>query len=193
MLILPQSFYARDTLVVAKELLGKILVRKIGRATLSGRIVETEAYVGSIDPACHAFKGQTKRNQVMFGPPGHAYVYFTYGKHFCLNFVTEPEGNACAVLIRALEPIKGIKHMIANRRIDEIKNICSGPAKLTQAFSIGREENGFPLFDGNLLVYDDSMDNFQIGTSGRIGINAGTDLPWRYFIKNNQFVSRLVK
>ncbi|MBD3234295.1 MAG: DNA-3-methyladenine glycosylase [candidate division Zixibacteria bacterium] len=189
-LILPQSFYNRNTLAVAEELLGKVFRRTISSSTLSGRIVETEAYIAKNDPACHAFNGRTDRNEIMFGPPGFAYVYFTYGMHYCLNFVTEPEGVAAAVLIRALEPISGIETMKANRKTDKITNLCSGPAKLTQALSITKEDNGLPLFEGNFLVEDDGFLDFDIVTTTRIGIRQGAEFPWRFYIKDSPYVSR---
>lgn len=188
-LILPQSFYSRDTLIVARELLGKVFHRHTTNAVFTARIVETEAYIAKNDPACHAFNGKTRRNEVMFGPPGFAYVYFTYGMHYCLNFVTEPEGVAAAVLIRALEPLSGIEIMKINRKTNIITNLCSGPAKLTQALSITKSDNGLPLFKGNFMVEDDGFLDFEIITTSRIGIKQGTEFPWRFYIKDSPYIS----
>ncbi len=188
-LILPQSFYSRDTLIVARELLGKVFHRHTTNAVFTARIVETEAYIAKNDPACHAFNGKTRRNEVMFGPPGFAYVYFTYGMHYCLNFVTEPEGAAAAVLIRALEPLSGIEIMKINRKTNIITNLCSGPAKLTQALSITKSDNGLPLFKGNFIVEDDGFLDFEITTTSRIGIKQGTEFPWRFYIKDSPYIS----
>jgi DNA-3-methyladenine glycosylase len=193
MLILPQSFYNRDTLIVARELLGKVFIRKTPSQTFSGRLVEVEAYLDSIDAACHGYNGMTKRNEVMFGPPGFAYVYFTYGMHYCLNFVTEEEGRAAAVLIRALEPMEGIEAMKKNRGTDLITNLCSGPAKLTMAFGIDRTQNGLPLSGDELLVVDDGYPDFETGVSERIGLNAAADFPWRFYVKGSGFLSRREK
>ncbi len=192
--ILPRSFYNRNTLAVAKELLGKVLVKEVEGERLSGRIVEVEAYIGDGDPACHAFRGKTKRNAVMFGPPGYAYVYFTYGMHYCLNFVTEEEGKAGAVLIRALEPLEGVKWMEINRGMNDIYNLCSGPAKLTQALLINKGDNGRSLFERDFFVSSEkSGGGFEMGISPRIGIRAGVELPWRFYIKGSRFLSRREK
>ncbi|MBD3168735.1 MAG: DNA-3-methyladenine glycosylase [candidate division Zixibacteria bacterium] len=192
-LILPESFYNRDTVNVARELIGKVLIRKIGGQVLSGRIVETEAYIAEHDPACHAYSGKTKRNEVMFGPPGFAYVYFTYGMHYCLNFVTEPDGVAAAVLIRALEPLEGIEIMKSNRNQEDIKNLCSGPAKLTQAMEIDRSINGIKLNGSDIVVRESSFNDFQVGISTRIGINKGVEFPYRFYQKKSPFLSRREK
>src|ERR1700741_2664024 len=141
---LPRSFYLRPTLVVAKDLLGKYLVRKFRRQYLIGKIVEVEAYLGEKDPASHAYRGITKRNEVMFREGGHLYVYFTYGMHFCSNIVTEEEGIGHAVLLRAVEPIEGVNLMM-KRRNGTLENLTNGPAKLCQAFGITRKENGTDL------------------------------------------------
>jgi DNA-3-methyladenine glycosylase len=135
--VLDRKFYERDTRQVARALLGKKLVRKIGRGELSGMIVETEAYCGQADSACHAHRGKTLRNAVMFGKPGHAYVYFTYGMHFMLNLVTEEEGNPCAVLVRAIEPLTGKKEMEFRRKMAGVQ-LANGPAKLCQALGIDK-------------------------------------------------------
>jgi len=186
---LPRSFYCRETIEVAQSLLGKVLVRRVNEGILAGRIVETEAYKQN-DPACHASKGMTKRNQVMFGEPGHAYVYFTYGMHFCFNVVTAPQGVGEAVLIRAVEPLEGIDLMARYRRTNKLTNIASGPGKVCQAFGLGREHNGLDLTDGVLTIVDDGYVLDRIVTSTRIGIRLAADLPWRFYIANNPHVSR---
>lgn len=144
MAILRRNFYARNTLQVARELIGKKLVRRINGSEVSGIIVETEAYCGTEDSACHAYRGRTPRNTVMFGLPGYAYVYFTYGMHYLLNLVTEEEGNPCAVLIRAVLPLAGIEEMEARRK-KKGAQLTNGPAKLCQAFAIDKSLNGFDL------------------------------------------------
>jgi len=183
MKILPVKFYERDTLKVAKELLGKIIVK----GGTAGIIVETEAY--KKDGASHASK-RTPRSEIMFGPPGRAYVYFIYGNYYCLNFVTEKNGIPGAVLIRAVEPIKGINIMKRRRKCDDIRNLTSGPGKLCQAFGITKEHNGTSLINGPIKVLDNKM-KFEIGVSKRIGISGkDADLPWRFYIKGNEFVSK---
>ena len=148
--ILDRKFYRRDTLQVARALLGKKLVRQIKGLELAGMIVETEAYCGESDSACHAHRGETPRNTVMFGEPGHAYVYFTYGMHYMLNLVTEAEGRPCAVLIRAVVPLAGIEEM-EGRRKRKGAQLSNGPAKLCQAFSIDKALNGWDLTCGKEL------------------------------------------
>jgi len=189
---LVRSFYERETVNVAKELLGKILVRSFRSTVLQGIIVETEAYGGEEDPASHAYRGPTERNQVMYGPPGHAYVYFTYGMHYCLNVKTGPNGQAGAVLIRALQPASGIDRMKKVRGTERIKDLTNGPAKLTQAFDVTRDLNGHDLTTGRRLFIADNADpgKFEIASSSRIGVRAGTDRLWRFFIRGNQFVSK---
>lgn len=172
--VLPRSFYARPAVEVARALLGKILAH----GKLSGRIVETEAYLGATDPAAHAYRGMTPRTRVLFGPPGHAYVYLIYGIHDCLNIVAELEGAAGCVLIRAIEPRTGI-----TRATD-------GPGKLTRALSITLKHNGCDMTRGPITVSaPESAAAFEIGVSPRIGITRAADLPLRFFIKGNRFVS----
>ena len=189
---LQRFFYERDTVIVARELLGKILVRRIGATTLEGVIVEVEAYRGYDDPASHAYRGQTRRNLVMFGEPGHAYVYFTYGMHYCLNVTTEPAGQPGAVLIRALKPAKGIKRMIKERGTKRIRELTNGPARLTQAFVVTKALNGHDLTIGRKLFIRESNipEPVEIESSARIGIRTGLERPWRFFIKGNPFVSK---
>jgi DNA-3-methyladenine glycosylase len=180
---------------VAKDLLGKTIVRKIGRTILSGRIVEVEAYRGAKDPASHAYRGKTKRNEVMFGEGGYLYVYFTYGMHFCANVVAGKKDSGEAVLIRAVEPVMGIEMLKRNRGIDKragkLYALTNGPAKLCQAFGIERKENGTDLLgDEIFLTEGESVPKSGTGTSVRIGISRGREKRWRFFIKNNQWVSK---
>ncbi|MDW8466657.1 MAG: DNA-3-methyladenine glycosylase [Chloroherpetonaceae bacterium] len=188
---LPPTFYAAPTLEVAQALLGKYLVRRVGKTFMVGKIVETEGYIAAIDAACHAYRGMTERNRVMFGAAGHAYVYFAYGNHFMLNVVTEPEGEAAAVLIQALEPIEGIDAMKTFRPVEKLTDLLSGPGKLTQAMNITRSLNGMSFQSDELFVAEgEAVEPHQIGISTRIGISQAQDLPWRYFIKGNPFVSK---
>jgi DNA-3-methyladenine glycosylase len=190
---LPRSFYSPLTLSVAKSLLGKILVRRIGTTILSGKIVEVEAY-RQIDPASHSYRGKTKRNEVMFGEAGHLYVYFTYGMHFCANVVTGKKGIGEAVLIRAVQPMSGIEVMRKNRGFTRDKKdetmLANGPAKLCEAFGIEREENGTDLLGDKIFLADGEVIlNSDIGTSTRIGITEGKERKWRFFVKGNEWVS----
>ncbi len=189
---LQRAFYSRATLRVAKDLLGKNLIRRIDSDELIGRIVEVEAYRGADDPASHAYRGRTDRNQVMFGKPGAAYVYFTYGNHYCLNIVTEPERIPAAVLIRALEPVTGTEMMKGNRGIADVQNLTNGPGKLTKALKIGADLNGYDMVNGYALFVANAEqpNKFQIYSTPRVGIRVGTDKLWRFYIKGNRYVSR---
>jgi DNA-3-methyladenine glycosylase len=187
---LGRDFYERATLKVARELLGKHLVLKKDGNMFSGRIVETEAYIGPKDKANHASKGKTKRNEVMFGPAGCAYIYFTYGMYHCLNFVTEKEGYPAAVLIRALEPEKNIEIMKKNRKTDKIENLTSGPGKVCMALELDRKMNGTDLCSDVLYVEDRNQKKEKIVSATRVGINIQKDKKWRFYIKDNKFVSR---
>ena len=192
---LRQDFYQRDTLTVARELLGKRLVRLVDEHRLSGLIVEVEAYIGEDDAACHAACGRTPRNEVMYGPPGHAYVYFVYGMHYCLNTVTEEEGFPTAVLIRAVEPLEGLKIMGRHRPGKPDRALTNGPAKLCQAMAIDRSFNGVNLCTNEILFIEESriVAQEEIGASPRIGIKAdelARSVPWRFYLKSNDFVSR---
>ncbi len=190
-MILPQSFYNRDTVTVARDLLGCQLVHETPDGLASGRIVETEAYLTG-DPAAHSFRGPTPRTQLMFGPPGYAYVYFIYGVHWCLNAVTRGAGVGEAVLIRALEPFEGLVLMRARRRTDKVTLLCSGPAKLAQALGIDAAQNGLPLFEGSLHIdsFDTPIDPADIVTTTRIGIVKAAEQPLRFYLRNNPHVSR---
>jgi DNA-3-methyladenine glycosylase len=192
---LPRSFYIRPPLLVAKDLLGKTLVRKFGTTLLSGKIVEVEAYYGEKDPASHAYRGITKRNEVMFREGGFLYVYFTYGMHFCANVVTGRANKGEAVLLRALEPIDGIDTMRENREMigekGNLNSLTNGPAKICQAFGIQREQNGTDLLGDEIyLTEGEPLEKSKIGVSTRIGISQGKEKKWRFFIKGNTWVGK---
>lgn len=190
--LLGPAFYRRDTLEVARDLLGKVLlVRRPGsRIPSTVRIVETEAYQGD-DPASHSARGHTPRSSVMFGPPGRAYVYFIYGMYEMLNFVTEPEGKAGAVLIRAGEPLLGEKAMFARRpRVRNRLELARGPGKLCRALGIEMSDNGRSLEGPWLEVHDDGFRVDSVSASPRVGISAATDRMWRFFLTDSPFVSR---
>lgn len=194
---LPRSFYLRPTLQVARDLLGKYIIRKVDTKLLIGKIVEVEAYCKK-DPASHAFRGRTKRNGVMFWEGGHLYVYFTYGMHFCANIVTGNEGIGEAVLIRAVEPLAGIEVMTKNRfpnlkthNYQSLINLANGPAKFCQAFGIARKENGTDLLESEINITDsEHIPSKFIRRSPRIGIQQGVEKKWRFFIAGNPWVSR---
>lgn len=186
---LGESFYRRDASVVAPALLGKVLVLQSDQETMRARIVEVEAYLGERDEASHAFRGRTLRNDVMFGPPGHIYIYFTYGMHFCMNIVTAKVGEGQAVLLRALEPLGGIAAMIERRQTNAITNLCNGPAKLVQALGLGRSDNGRSLLGAQMWIEDDDY-RPQVTASPRVGISKAVDLPLRFFITGSEFVSK---
>lgn len=193
--VLPREFYLQDTRKVAEELLGKLLVRKVNTKRLSGIIVETEAYRGFDDTACHAHKGPTERCKVMFGDPGFAYVYLTYGMYDMLNFVTEGKFFPAAVLIRAIEPVEGIDEMYKRRGVKKDKELTSGPGKLTKALAIDRQLNGVDLTTGGeVWVEKSNGGSLKIGRSPRIGIDyadeAARNWEWRYFVEGNKYVSR---
>src|SRR5574344_1896072 len=177
MKILNHNFYLKDTLDVAKNLLGCILCRKIDNKILKGIIVETEAYTQE-DPACHAYRGVTKRSKIMYEKGGIAYVYFTYGMYHCMNVVTEKEGRGCAVLIRAIEPLNNFDN-------------TDGPAKLCKVLNITRELNGVDLTTNKSPIWiEEGINPEEIVTTTRIGIKEAQDYPWRFYIKNNKWVSK---
>ena len=184
----------QDTLSVARALLGQVVRRRLPLGeVLTGLIVETEGYLTG-DPACHAYRGPTPRNRTMFGPPGHAYVYFTYGLHMMLNLVCAPEGTAEAVLIRALEPLEGLETMRENRGgIGSAIQLTNGPGKLARALALTRQgDDGTDVTDahGDLQILPHIGPPFETVSTTRIGISQGKDAPWRYYIKGNRFVSR---
>ena len=186
--ILNRKFYERNTLQVARALLGKKLVRQINGHKLAGMIVETEAYCGEEDSACHAHRGKTPRNAVMFGKPGYAYVYFTYGMHYMLNLVTEAEGNPCAVLVRAILPLTGVKEIEARRKRKGTE-LTNGPAKICQALNINKSLNGWDLTLGSKLWVENykSIPAQSVLTLPRIGINYAKEehrkALWRFLVK----------
>lgn len=181
---LPRKFYQENTVKVARNLLGKRIVRKIGRQEVSGIITETEAYRHKDDPASHAFRRITDRNKAMFGDVGMAYVYFTYGMYYCFNVVARhPNTAAGAVLIRAIQPEKGIKIMQKNRKKEDIKNLANGPAKLTQALDITKEHYGVDLTKQSEIFITDGIKPKKISASSRIGIREAVDKQWNFKIK----------
>jgi DNA-3-methyladenine glycosylase len=188
---LPRAFYWRDPVAVARALLGKLLVREHRRGVTAGRIVESEAYLSREDSACHAARGMTPRNTVMFGPPGHAYVYSIHSR-YCLNVVSDPEGVASAVLIRAVEPLLGVELMQRRRGTEKTRDLARGPARLCEAFGIDRGLNGRDLTaPRQLWIADDGelLSPEQILVTPRIGVTSAHDLPLRFVIEGNPFVS----
>ena len=194
---LKKSFYKRDVLTVARELPGKILVKRDGNNLYAGIIVEVEAYDGEIDKAAHTFGGRTKRNSIMFEEGGFFYVYFTYGAHFCCNVVTGEKDHGTAVLIRGIEPLEGIELMAENRfgrsllNEKEKLNLTSGPGKICQAFGINREHYGKDLTGDEIyLLNKPKIKEDKIVITKRVGIKKSVNLPWRFYIKDNPYVSR---
>lgn len=185
--ILPRAFYERPAKVVARALVGTVVV--FGEC--AGRIVETEAYLGLKDPASHAYRGLTPRTRVMFGPAGHAYVYFVYGMHECLNVVCEADGSPGCVLIRALEPLAGIELMQARRGAAKFQELMSGPGKLTQAMGITRAQNGADFTMGEFTIRrGDLQGRVRLDTGPRVGIREALDWPLRFGLRGSGFVSR---
>ena len=188
-----REFYNRDTIKVAKDILGKVIVRKTKQGNMAGRIVEVEAYkFGEHDKASHASKGCTLSNQVMFGENGFAYVYFTYGMYFMLNVVAKKKtDHAGAVLIRGVEPIDGIKHMIRNRKGKDDINLTNGPGKLSQALQINKKLNNYDLTKkGKLFIVDSEKRMEKVLSSGRIGISMDVEKEWRFYLDGNTYVSK---
>ena len=188
--ILTRKFYRRPTLEVARLLLGKVLVHESPEGTTAGMIVETEGYLGPEDAACHSARGCTARTEVMFGPAGHAYVYFTYGMHYCFNVVTREKGIAEAVLVRALEPLEGADLMRKRRGKQHLADLASGPAKLCVAMGIGRAENGHDLCSRPLYIEDRGIEPGEVVWRPRIGIRVATEHLWRACIAGNAHVSK---
>jgi DNA-3-methyladenine glycosylase len=197
---LSREFFNRDPVTVARELLGKLLIRREGRQLLAGRIVEDEAYLGQEDPAAHAFSGKTARNFVLFGPPGHAYVYFVYGNHYCLNVSCMPEGVAEGVLFRAMEPVFGVKAMSAARDValptspgpSQLRMLASGPGRMSEALGITRvRDNDKDLTSprSDLWLADDGFRPEKIVATPRIGITKAAERLLRFAIAGNPFVS----
>ena len=176
-------FYSRDTVKVAKDLIGKTLNRNTAKASFSGIITETEAYRFSDDPASHAFRGRTERNKAMFGEVGHAYVYFTYGMHYCFNAVARNNKfEAGAVLIRAVKPLVGLKQMKKNRKMENLSILTNGPAKLTQAFEITKKMYGEDLTSSNSLFISEGLKDCRMTSGKRVGIKIGVEKLWNFKI-----------
>lgn len=195
---LERDFYTRDTLIVAKELLGKLLVRNSPEGIVKGKIVEVEAYVGSIDKACHAYNDlRSKRTEIMYKNGGHAYVFMIYGMYSCMNVVTNKENLGEAVLIRALEPIDGIELMKKRRNTEKTKNLTNGPGKLCKALDITKELSGTDLCSNTLYIEDyETISEENIISSKRINIEyaeEAKDFLWRFTIKDNPFISQKIK
>jgi DNA-3-methyladenine glycosylase len=189
-----RTFYARPADVVAPELIGFVLVHATPEGTAAGRIVEVEAYLGSRDAAAHSFRGKTARNASMFGPAGRAYVYFSYGMHYCINVVVGGPERGQAVLLRALEPLAGIDLMRARRGRDDLRDLCRGPGRLTQALGIGPEHDGADFVRGKLGIWRprDVAEEIDVAIGPRIGITKAADLPLRFSARGNRFVSATV-
>jgi len=185
------ALYARPTAEVARRLLGQVLVSDVRSRRTAGRIVETEAYVGPHDPACHAWGGRrTPRCEWLYGPPGTAYIYFTYGMHWCLNAVTERVDYPAAVLIRALEPLTGIELMRRRRGVVPDHALCAGPARLCEALGITGAQNGRPLQRGDLRILRDGRTRFRVAVTPRIGITTARDWPLRFVVAHSPWLSR---
>jgi DNA-3-methyladenine glycosylase len=193
--ILPRTFYQQKTLHTAKALLGKTLVHASGSIVLKGIIVETEAYLRN-DPACHAYRGKTERNNVMFNQGGFLYVYFTYGMHYCANVVTYKEGYGEAVLIRAVQPLEGIRTMMKNRGFSaddqkQLLNVTNGPAKFSRAFGLTTKHSGIDLCGNEVFIVDaEPIPHSHIVATTRIGIRVAKENKWRFYIKDNPWVSK---
>ena len=191
--VLRRDFYERPTLTVAEELLGKVLVHRTPGGMAAGIIVETEAYIGEDDPACHAAPGPTARNAPLYGPPGLAYVYLNYGIHYLVNAVTEAEGHPAAVLLRALQPVEGIRLMRRRRAPDgreiDDSDLCRGPGNLTKALGITLTDNLLDLTSSRLCIEDRGLRPGKVSFGPRIGIRVAVDRPWRFWLDGNEFVS----
>jgi DNA-3-methyladenine glycosylase len=187
--MLPKLFFEKDALVLAPALLGCELVHKMQEGVTSGVIVETECY-SQDDAASHSYRGETERTKVMFGSGGYAYIYFTYGMHYCFNVVSGSKGSGQAVLIRALEPKQGMKFMQERRGKQNVHDLCNGPAKLVQAMGITKADYGKPLFEGNLYVKPRLNDSIKISTGPRVGIKKEIEKHWRFWLTDNPFISK---
>jgi DNA-3-methyladenine glycosylase len=200
--ILGREFFNRDPVIVGRELLGKLLIRREGRTLLAGRVVEDEAYLGVKDPAAHAYSGRTPRNSVLFGPPGHAYVYFIYGNHYCFNVSCVAEGDAGCVLLRAMEPVFGLEAMARARGLEltaqprpaQLRLICSGPGRMSQALGITRlrdNDKDLTAPGSDLWFADDGGRPERIATTPRVGISKAVERPLRFVITGSPFVSAM--
>lgn len=195
---LGKKFYIREVTTVAKELIGKTFVKNVNGEIVSAKIVEVEAYNGKIDEAAHSFGGKTKRNKVMFNEGGFLYVYFIYGTHYCCNVVTGLENDGSAVLIRAVEPLTGIDYLAENRygktklTEKELLGLTNGPGKICKAFNITKKDNGIDLSGDEIFLFDaKKVDKSRITQTVRVGIKKSEELPWRFYLKDNLFVSKL--
>lgn len=186
--VLPQAFFNKNAPNLAKELLGCKLVHESPEGLTAGLIVETEAY-SQEDAASHSYNGETERTRAMFGPPGHAYIYFTYGMHYCFNVVSGKKGQGQGVLIRALQPLEGLELMKSRRHRDHEKDLCNGPAKLVQALGITKDDYGSPLFESRLYI-EKAVAPVVVNSGPRIGITKAKDIPWRFWIQGSRFISR---
>jgi DNA-3-methyladenine glycosylase len=199
--ILPREFYARPTLEVARDLIGRLLVSRAGGSRTSGLIVEAEAYIGEDDPACHAAAGPTRRNAPLYGPPGCAYIYFNYGMHYLVNAVTGDEGHPAAVLIRALEPAEGLdlmrarrmRHTPARRVTIRDADLCRGPGNLTRAMGIDLRQNRCDLTGPHLWIEDTGESRGPLAWGPRLGIRVGLDRPWRVCVQGHASVSAFAR
>jgi DNA-3-methyladenine glycosylase len=178
---LTRGFFSRPTLQVAELLVGRTLYRDSSEGLVAGRLVEVEAYCGSADPASHAYRRRTPRNSIMFGPPGHLYVYFTYGMHHCANIVTESDGVAGAVLLRAVQPLKGLALMALRRGTSEPRSLARGPGRLSQAFGFTLAQNGVDLTSGPIWIGPSRRLSGEMQTSRRIGVKPEMDQLWRFY------------
>lgn len=189
MSVLPRRFYARPTLDVARDLLGKELLRRGNGPPMGGVIVEVEAYLGAHDPASHAYRGETRRNRTMFGEAGHAYVYFTYGMHHCMNVVTEEKGTPHAILLRALAPSTGLAAWHAARPDLPLSKMASGPGRLCRALGIDRSHDGLDLVRSELVIRERPGKPFEVRSGPRIGISQAREMPYRFWIAGEPAVS----
>ncbi len=186
---IPRSFYARPTLEVARDILGKYIVYNGAQGRLAAKVVEVEAYIGEDDPACHAFGGPTRRSQPLFGPPGYSYIYLIYGMYHCFNFVTEPQGRAAAVLLRAAEPVEGLEMMRERSPGRKDTQLLSGPGKFCRSFDLDLTRNCIDLTSDILYLENRAVPVGEIAVSTRIGISKGANRPWRFYDKDSQCVS----
>ncbi|MBU1025558.1 DNA-3-methyladenine glycosylase [bacterium] len=189
---LERSFYERNARIVAHDLIGTLLIRRLSNKILAGFIVEVEAYRQN-EPACHAFNGKTKRTAVMFGPPGRSYIYFIYGMYWCLNTTAEPDGIAAACLIRAVEPVSGLNEMMKLRKKTKVEDLCSGPGKLSMAFNLTGDLNNHDLSKSPLIISaleDGLKPQIKVRKSPRIGLTEAKDLPYRFYVQGNPHVSK---
>lgn len=191
--LLDRDFFDRPVEEVAPSLLGQIVVHRTGDGEVAIRLTEVEAYAGPMDPASHSYRGRTPRNAVMWGPPGHVYVYFTYGMHFCMNLVCGPDGTASAVLLRAGEVIDGRDLAAARRPRSSFRDLARGPARLCQALGVAREHNGLDACDADSplrVLAGDPVDPSRVRTGPRVGVSAAKEIPWRFWIDGEPSVSQ---